>query len=482
MLHLRLRALIATALVLALIWPLVHASNAEPRQLAVLTRFAAVGDFWSGNPATQAVADLISGWNPDFVVTVGDNNYSNSGTTAAWDTAVGQYFGKYIRYPLGSTSLYSPGSPINRFFPALGNHDWDAGGYTNYFDLPGKERYYDFLKGPVHIFVLDSDRREPDGTTASSLQGQWLQTQLAASTAPWKIVIFHHPAYSSAQHGNSAWMQWPFQEWGASLVMAGHDHDYERIVKDGFPYLVNGFGGRSLYNFVNIDPDSRVRYNTNYGAMLLEATPLTMTLQAYSIADGGTLIDSFTLDRAALPNADLIIPAGAVWKYLDTGTDQGTAWRAIDFDDSMWSVGRARLGYGGDGEVTTIGYGSDANNKHITSYFRRAFTVTQPSRYAGLLLNVQRDDGAVVYLNADELLRTNLLDGDVVSTTLATSPVGGVAESTWYSTPIAPSLLITGVNIIAVEVHQVSGDSSDLGFDLMLRGEPHLVFLPFVSR
>ena len=259
-------------------------------------RFAAIGDF-DANSSTRTVADLINTWSPEFVITAGDNNYSNNGSTSAWDNAVGQYFGAYIQYPPGSTSSYAPGSSINRFFPALGNHDWDSGGYTGYFALPGNERYYDFVQGPIHFFVLDSDAREPDGTTSTSTQGQWLHTRLAASTAPWKIVYFHHPPYSSAQHGNTSGMQWPFQQWGASLVMAGHDHDYERIMKSGFPYLVNGFGGRSLYNFGTPQPGSVVRYNANYGAMLIEATPLTMTLKAYSIANGGKLIDDFTLVR-----------------------------------------------------------------------------------------------------------------------------------------------------------------------------------------
>jgi len=64
---------------------------------------------------------------------MGDNNYSGLGTVAAWDNAVGQYFALFIHYPITSSSIYSPGSALNRFFSALGNHDWDAGGYTDYW-------------------------------------------------------------------------------------------------------------------------------------------------------------------------------------------------------------------------------------------------------------------------------------------------------------------------------------------------------------
>lgn len=261
-------------------------------------RFGAVGDY-GDNSHTQAVADLISSWNPDFVITQGDNNYSNNSSVSAWDDEVGQYYGQYIHYPSGSTSAYAPGPSVNQFFPSLGNHDWDAGisGWYNYFELPGNERYYDFIQGPVHFFVIDSDNSEPDGITSNSTQGQWLQAQLASSTSTWKIVYFHHPPYSSSSnHGNTSALQWPFQAWGATAVMAGHDHVYERILKNGFPYFVNGTGGKSLYGFSSTpEPGSMVRYNSDYGGMIIEANEDSLNFKFYSIAGGGTLIDNYTI-------------------------------------------------------------------------------------------------------------------------------------------------------------------------------------------
>ncbi|MEK9139374.1 MAG: metallophosphoesterase [Bacteroidota bacterium] len=159
-------------------------------QAQTTIRFAAVGDNGAG-VNTQTVAGMIAGWSPDFVITVGDNNYtSNDTTTARWDAEVGQAYHQFIRYPAGSTSMYAPGSTVNRFFPALGNHDWDAGisGWYQYFDLPGNERYFDFVRGPVHFFVIDSDPREPDGNTATSNQATWIRSQLAASTSRWNVV------------------------------------------------------------------------------------------------------------------------------------------------------------------------------------------------------------------------------------------------------------------------------------------------------
>lgn len=260
-------------------------------------RFACVGDY-GREAAVQSVANLVAGWNPDFVITVGDNNYTaNNASVASWDNEVGRYYGQFIHYPSGSASAYAPGPASNKFFPALGNHDWDAliSGWYDYFELPGNERYYSVVKGPVTFFFIDSDAREPDGITSSSTQGQWLQNGLVASTSPWKIVCLHHPPYSSGTtHGNTPNLQWPFATWGASLVLAGHEHNYERVVKNGFNHIVNGLGGRPLYSFKSTpEPGSVVRYNSNYGAMLITATANELTLKLYSLTN--TLVDSISL-------------------------------------------------------------------------------------------------------------------------------------------------------------------------------------------
>jgi tartrate-resistant acid phosphatase type 5 len=278
----------------------IYLSIASIANAQTSVRFAAVGDF-NVSYNSKSVADLIASWNPDFVITVGDNNYTNRATAADWDNAVGQYYHRYIKYPSGSTSKYAParGYPaptINNFYPALGNHDWDAGGFGAYFDLPGNERYFDYVRGPVHLFVIDSDPREGDGITRGSAQGVWLQDALAASTSRWKIVYFHHPPYSSSStHGGTLDLQWPFKEWGATAVLSGHDHDYERIVKSDFPYFITGHGGNTLYGFTTPVTGSAVRYNSAHGAMLIEANSHSIAFKAYSVAGAGTLIDSYTI-------------------------------------------------------------------------------------------------------------------------------------------------------------------------------------------
>ncbi len=255
-------------------------------------RLAVIGDFGSGEQAEQDVAGLVQSWSPDFIITTGDNNYPD-GAAETIDEHIGKYYHSYIHPYKGA---YGEGADQNRFFPTLGNHDWrsiNAGPYLEYFTLPGNERYYDVDLGFVHLFALDSDSNEPDGVGSTSLQGLWLQEKLRASDAAWKIVYMHHPPYSSGTHGPVGWTRWPYALWGASTVISGHDHTYERILVDGIPFFVNGLGGGAIYSFENIMEGSQVRFNGNYGAMLIEATPDQLTFQF--ITRHEELINSYSL-------------------------------------------------------------------------------------------------------------------------------------------------------------------------------------------
>src|SRR5688572_25842404 len=105
------------------------------------------------------------------------------------------------------------------------------------------------------------------------------------------------------------------------------------------------------------------------------------------------------LEDRRLLAAETLIAAGSVWKYLDNGSNQGTAWVAPAFSDGTWKSGAAQLGYGDGDEVTRVSTGSATSAKAITTYFRRSFSVSNLSTVSQLLLKLKRDDGAVVYLN-----------------------------------------------------------------------------------
>jgi tartrate-resistant acid phosphatase type 5 len=257
-----------------------------------IVRFAVIGDYGlSGQPAAE-VANLVKSWEPDFIITTGDNNYPDG----AWETIdenIGQYYHEFIHPYRG---IYGPGATENRFFPTLGNHDYytdHAQPYFDYFELPGNQRYYDFTWGPVHLFALNSNYQDPDGVGSGSAQAAWLREQLAASGLPWKIVYMHHPPYSSGYHGPTDWIRWPFKEWGASAVLTGHDHNYERLMINDFPYFVNGLGGGARYYFREPHPNSASRFSADWGAQLVIAAPSSITFEFFTRS--GELIDTFTL-------------------------------------------------------------------------------------------------------------------------------------------------------------------------------------------
>jgi hypothetical protein len=272
--------------------PQISASHA-----ATNVRFAVIGDYGIAGAAEQDVANLVKSWNPDFIITTGDNNYP-SGAQATIDQNIGQYYHAFIYPYVGS---YGAGAATNRFFPVLGNHDWYTSGatpYLNYFALPGNERYYDFVWGPVHFFALDSDSSEPDGITSASTQANWLKNKLAKSCALYKIVYLHHAPYSSGSaHGSSATLQWDYAGWGATAVLAGHDHTYERIAQNGITYFVNGLGGAVTNTFSVPVSGSVVRYNSDWGALRVDADSASITFAFINRA--GTTIDTHTIGAGA---------------------------------------------------------------------------------------------------------------------------------------------------------------------------------------
>lgn len=167
----------------------------------------------------------------------------------------------------------------------------------------------------------------------------------------------------------------------------------------------------------------------------------------------------------------VLIPAGATWRYLDDGSDQGTAWSGTGFDAASWAEGSAQLGYGDGDEATVISFGSDSSNKHATTYFRHTFTAPDPSQFSSLRVRLVRDDGAIVYLNGDEEFRSNIDPGPISFDAYTGNVAPGGQENNFYEQVIPAPGLLAGENTIAVEVHQANASSSDLSFDLELLGE-----------
>lgn len=157
------------------------------------------------------------------------------------------------------------------------------------------------------------------------------------------------------------------------------------------------------------------------------------------------------------------------WRYQDDGRSPGEEWCGSSFDDSNWESGTAPLGYGDPGLNTTVSFGADEQKKHITVYFRHTFQVADVEELGKLVLLIRSDDGIIVYLNGNEIIRNNLPPGDVGLTTLATTRFDGLSERLYRFFVVPATRLVSGTNVVAVEVHQANAQSSDVFLDLVLR-------------
>ncbi|MFD2247248.1 heparin lyase I family protein [Pontibacter ruber] len=177
-----------------------------------------------------------------------------------------------------------------------------------------------------------------------------------------------------------------------------------------------------------------------------------------------------------------LVPFGSEWKYLDNGSNQGTAWRSTSFSDLTWKTGSGKFGYGISDATTVVSYGPNAKKKYITTYFRKSITIASASAYTSYTGEVKRDDGVVVYVNGVEVYRNNMPTGTITYTTTATDAKdnGTVAQS--FTIPA--SAFTSGTNVIAVEVHQQRANTPDMAFDLQLiagSAPPPVNQLPTVS-
>jgi predicted outer membrane repeat protein len=370
----------------------------ESRIAPATTRFAMIGDYGAGSTAEQKVATRVNSWSPDFVVTVGDNNYG----TPNYDAHVGQYYHNYI-YPY--TGSYGAGASTNRFWPAVGNEDYDntlgLAPYLKFFTLPGNERYYDVTIGPVEFFMLNGDSREPDGNSATSAQATWLRNELAASTATWKLVITHFPPYSTAQWAVSTAARWPYQQWGATAVFSGHSHTYERLLEDNnFPYFVDGLGGDSRDSFTNPPAaGSQVRFTGDYGAMLIQADTSQINFQFVGAWNyPGQVFDTYTI--TASTTTGLTAPSNL------TATAAGTGQVNLGWADQSSSETGFKIERSTDGNIFTqiatvaanVMTYSDAGLTPGTHYWYRvrATSSTGDSAYSNQASEIAR--GAATHL------------------------------------------------------------------------------------
>ncbi len=195
-------------------------------------------------------------------------------------------------------------------------------------------------------------------------------------------------------------------------------------------------------------------------------------LEGGKINPSATLVSTSGADDDT-PQATVLIPKKSTWKYYDQGSEpanvNGVNWKSVSFNDNSWSSGAGCLGFGsrsdlGTRTTRTTGDGTFVN----TTYFRQRFTLSSTKGVTGLKLSLNRDDGAIVYLNGTEVLRDNMPSGTVNFSTFSADTVSSTTDSTYFDFTIPVDKLRTGSNVIAVEVHQCNGSSTDMYFDMEL--------------
>ncbi|RQW02430.1 hypothetical protein EH222_13685, partial [candidate division KSB1 bacterium] len=414
-----------------------------------------------------------------FMVVIGDMDPVQS-TEYTIEAVLGA---EYLWYPVvGNHEL--PGQGTEEYYGA--NMDYVRAMNPNGNTLPhivnvgpagAVETNYSFDYGNCHFVVLNEYF---DGTSDVGTDGDvvddlyyWLAADLAATTKQHKFILGHEPAFPQPdvdtgriRHECDSLNQYPENRdrfWqlmvdeGVIAYICGHTHDYSLYNHNGVWHVESG------HTYGLGDPEAP----STFMKFMIDGDEVTYATYRDDMA-GGPYTLRYTGSLTSPAEQVTIVPTGSVWTYLDDGSDQGTAWSEINFDDSAWASGAAQLGYGDGDEATVVGYGQDANNKYITTYFRHTFNVPDANAYTSLNLRLLRDDGAIVYLNGSEIYRTNLPEGTVNYQTFSTYTVSDPEEDQFFAIALNPSLLVNGANVLAVQVHQCNLTSTDVSFDLSL--------------
>lgn len=271
--------------------------------------FAVIGDYGENSPDELRVANLVKSWNPEFIITTGDNNYP-AGNINTIKANIADYFCDYIYNPDAPANLQCHGKATeerkNRFFPSPGNHDNYSvpalGPYKSFFTLPGDETNYDFEWGPVHFYSINTGTLG-DKACCTSDEASWLNNVIPTNKKPFKFVYFHHPPYSPGNHGSSVKMRWPFTDWGVDAVLCGHEHFYARIKEKAVAnpvYIICGSSGNETLYSCNAHPLDTSKLdvyceNTTHGAMKVKATKHHVVFEYYSVNDSLHPLDVYSI-------------------------------------------------------------------------------------------------------------------------------------------------------------------------------------------
>ncbi len=250
--------------------------------------------------------------------------------------------------------------------------------------------------------------------------------------------------------------------------------DYHRgMVYFGFH---DNYQGDARYKFLAadantglVDPDFRPRFNSFWGVFAVHATDAGVVIGGEFTAVSGVPAQGWARFLPAgepppQPTVTRYLGSTNSWRYWEQGT-RPTDWHTVGFDESGWPTGLPQFGYGDGDEQTVL----DRPGQAMTAYFRNTFQVPEVPDTA--TAQIVADDGAVIYVNGQEVARDNMPAGPIGNDTRASTTRSGGDENAQRPYPVPVSVLHVGTNTIAVEVHQSNPDSSDISFDLDLVGE-----------
>ena len=253
-------------------------------------RFAVIGDWGTGDQNQFGIASQMLAAHQrspfDFIISAGDNVYPNGS---------GRYFARHFEEPFSSLL-----KDRVKFYSVLGNHDVDAGRQDQrqypLFNMGG-ENYYKIERGNgmADFFMLDS-------TDFGATQANWLESSLRESKAKWKIAVFHHPIYSSGQHGSAIGLRKRleplFTRYGVNVAFSGHDHIYERTkLQQGIQYFVSGAGGKVRRGDVDRGSGlSAASFDDDNHFMVIEIGDKQVSFEA--ISETGAIVDNGLVKQA----------------------------------------------------------------------------------------------------------------------------------------------------------------------------------------
>lgn len=253
--------------------------TAPPLDTTRTVKFLAFGDSGGGGADQYALLDQMMKVPYDMIIHTGDLAY-DQGSLAQFEDTVFTPYAELLRHIA--------------FLPAAGNHEYDTmqgAPFREVFNLPGEETWYSYDYGPIHFAALDTE-------SDYSVQAKWLSGDLAASKAPWKVVYMHKPPYESGVHGSDTSLRSLIapivEKYGVQLVLAGHDHDYERMTpQNGVQYVVTGGGGKGTRQ---VSSSGFTAFSVDViHFVLIEVTSDKLTLHAIDAT--GNEFDSVVVNR-----------------------------------------------------------------------------------------------------------------------------------------------------------------------------------------